>query len=501
MSEIERAPVIVVMGHIDHGKSRFLDYVRKSNVVAKEAGGITQHISAYQAKVELKDGREKKITFLDTPGHAAFSKMRTRGCNMADIAILMVSAEEGVKAQTLEALKSVRECKIPFIVAINKIDKPGANLEATKNSLLQNEVYLEGLGGDIPYLPISAETGEGVQELLETIILMAELEELKGDEKKPAEGFILEANMDSKRGVSASLVIKNGYLKLGMFVVQSSSFAPVRIMEDFLGKPIKEARFSDPVKITGWNKLPEVGKAFQTYKNKKEAMAAMEENKSSKKEKTTDDNISLAELSDKGYEIIPVIIKADTKGSVEAITEEVQKIDVEKVFVRIIKAKTGNITENDIKTAGSIQNTIVLGFNTKEERGVKTLALRLGVEIKIFDIIYKLTEWLDEEVKKRKPKIKTEEIGGKARVLKIFSRVKDKQVLGGEVFEGKISKGDKVKIWRRGEEIGIGNIVELQSGKMPAPSINEGSQFGAKINSAVEIAERDNIESVKIVEK
>jgi len=247
--------------------------------------------------------------------------------------------------------------------------------------------------------------------------------------------------------------------------------------------------------------LPEVGKAFQTYKNKKEAMAAMEENKSSKKEKTTDDNISLAELSDKGYEIIPVIIKADTKGSVEAITEEVQKIDVEKVFVRIIKAKTGNITENDIKTAGSIQNTIVLGFNTKEERGVKTLALRLGVEIKIFDIIYKLTEWLDEEVKKRKPKIKTEEIGGKARVLKIFSRVKDKQVLGGEVFEGKISKGDKVKIWRRGEEIGIGNIVELQSGKMPAPSINEGSQFGAKINSAVEIAERDNIESVKIVEK
>jgi len=495
MPKNERAPVVVIVGHIDHGKSQLLDYIRKSNVVDKEAGGITQHISAYEAGVVLSDNRKKMITFLDTPGHAAFSEMRTRGCNIADIAILIVSAEEGVKAQTLEALKSIKDCKIPYVVAINKIDKPEANVEKTKNSLLEKEVYLEGLGGEVPYVPISAMTGEGVPELLETLILVSEVEELTGDKNALAEGFVIEGNLDPKRGVSASLIIKNGHLKSGMYVVSGESSAPVKIMEDFLGKPIKEAFSSDPVKITGWSTLPKVGSPFKTYRNKKEVPVNKTQNKK------FEDEVDMEKLLEEGYAIIPLTIKGDTEGSVEAVVSEIKKIEKEKVFVKIVEAKTGSITENDVKTAGGSLDSIIVGFNVKEDKGVSMLAERQGVQIKTFDIIYKLTEWLEKEIKNRKPKVKAEEVHGKARILKIFSTTKGKQVIGGEVFEGNVSKNDKVKIMRRGEEIGIGNIIELQSGKVETKSINEGSQFGAKISSSIEVSEKDNLESFAVVER
>jgi translation initiation factor IF-2 len=496
MPKNERSPVIVVVGHIDHGKSKLLDYIRKSNVVEKEAGGITQHISAYEVEVPLSDGRKKQITFLDTPGHAAFSKMRSRSCNIADIAILIVSAEEGVKAQTLEALKSIKGCNIPFVVAINKIDKPEANVEKTKNSLLKNEVYLEGLGGDIPYVPVSAETGKGIPDLLETIVLLAEVEELKGNPEVLGTGFVIETNMDSKRGISASLIIKDGHIKSGMYIVSGESSTPVRIMENFLGKAVKKMGPSDPVNITGWNKLPKVGNQFKAYKNKKEAW--MEVEKTVKKETTA---VRVAGDAEEGRIVIPVIIKGDTQGSVEAIVGEIEKIETEGVIIKITEAKTGNITENDVKIAGGNQNSIILGFNVKEDRGINTLAERLGVEIQLFDIIYRLTEWLEKKAVERKPRIKVEETSGKARILKIFSKSKEKQVVGGEVFEGKINKGDKIKITRRGEEIGNGNILELQITKTVVESVNEGNQFGAKISSGVEIAEKDNIESFSLVEK
>jgi len=499
MSKKVRTPIVVVVGHIDHGKSRLLDYIRHSNVVEKEAGGITQHISAYEAEISLKGGQKRKITFLDTPGHAAFSKMRTRGCNIADIAILIVSAEEGVKAQTIEAFKSIKECGIPYVVAINKIDKPGANVEKTKNSLVEKEIYLEGMGGDVPFVPISAETGEGVQELLETVALIADIEEFVGDDNVLGEGYVIEANMDSQRGVSASLVIKNGHLKTGMYVVSGKSLAPVRIMENFLGKPIREASFSNPVKITGWNEPPEVGSKFEVYKNKKDAGNKLAEEKN--KEESGVDQIDYGSLLGEGYVVIPIIVKADTNGSVEAIIGEIEKIKEEKILIKIIDSKTGNISENDIKTAGSGDGSIIVGFNVKEDRGVDILAERLGVEVKTFSIIYKLTEWLEEIVKARKPKVKTEEVGGKTRILKIFSRTGDKQVVGGEVIEGSVSKGDKVRILRRGEEIGFGNVLELQVGKANTSSVNEGNQFGAKVSSSIEIAERDNFEIIKIIER
>jgi translation initiation factor IF-2 len=507
----ERPPVIVVVGHIDHGKSKLLDYIRKSNVVAKEAGGITQHISAYEAGVTLKDGRKKQITFLDTPGHASFSQMRTRGCNIADIAILVVSAEEGVKTQTLEALKSIKECKTPFIVAINKVDKPEANIESTKNSLLEKEVYLEGLGGDIPYVPVSAETGEGVQELLETIVLMAELEELKGNESTLGKGFVIEANMDPKRGISASLVLKSGHLKSGMHVVSGQSGAPIRIMENFLGEQIKEARPSSPIRITGWDSLPEIGAKFEAYKNKKDVVLLKKPSvptavggNSTQFDKSVDkSDVSNLELEEdkESTLMLPITIKGDTQGSVEAIVSEIEKIKEDKVEIKIIESKTGNITESDVKKAGSSDNSIIIGFNVKTDRGIDVLAQRLNVQIETFDIIYKLTEWIQKEVLRLKPKFKKEEVRGKARILKIFSKSKDKQVIGGEVFEGNIGKGDKIKILRRGEEIGSGNILELQSAKTAVNSINEGNQFGAKIVSSIEMSERDNLESITIVEK
>jgi translation initiation factor IF-2 len=495
----ERPPVIVVVGHIDHGKSKLLDYIRKSNVVASEAGGITQHISAYEVEVPLSDGRKKNITFIDTPGHASFGEMRTRGCNVADIAILIVSSIEGVQAQTLEALKSIKECEIPFVVAINKIDKPEANIEKAKNSLLEKEVYLEGLGGDIPYTPISAETGEGIPELLETIVLMAELEELKGDSETPAEGYVVEGNLDPKRGISASLIIKNGSLKSGMYVVSGESSTPVRIMENFLGKSIKKASLSDPVNIIGWNKIPEVGAPFKAFKNKKEALGAIgEASKNSSPNKTQENN---DDQTEEGTKIIPITLKADTGGSVEAIVGEMKNIEEELVLLKVVKAETGNITENDVKTASGSEDPIIIGFNVKSDRGVEILAEKLGVEIKTFDIIYKLTEWLEKIAKDKKPKIKTEEVSGKARILKIFSRVKDKQVIGGEVFEGSLNKGDRVRILRRGEEIGTGNVIELQVLKSVVNSVSEGNQFGTKISSNIEIAERDNLESFSVVEK
>jgi len=267
---IERPPVIVIMGHVDHGKSALLDYIRKSNIVAGEAGGITQHISAYEI-THPHEGAKKKITFIDTPGHAAFSAMRARGANVADIAVLVVSAEDGVKTQTLEALASIKSAGIPFIVAINKIDLPSADVQRTKNTLVEHEVYIEGMGGDISWVAISAKTGEGIDELLDTMLLTAEMEELEGDTNKHATGVIIESHRDAKRGIAATLIIKNGVLSQGQYIVSGNSMAPVRIMEDFAGNKIESATFSSPIALTGFDALPKVGAVFTAYDNKKDA--------------------------------------------------------------------------------------------------------------------------------------------------------------------------------------------------------------------------------------
>ena len=492
---IERPPVICIMGHIDHGKSTLLDYIRKTTVVEKEAGGITQRISAYEVVHKSKTGKENKITFLDTPGHEAFCAIRARGVDVADIAVLVVSAEDGVKKQTTEALKCIKDSGIPYIVAINKIDKPGADVEKTKQNLAENEIYIEGYGGTVPWVPISAKTGEGVSELLDMMLLVTEIEELKGDTNKNAEGVVIEANLDSHQGISGTLIIKDGTLKTGMVVSTSGSIASTRQIEDFTGKRITEAHFSSPVKVVGFSDLPAVGSIFKSFETKKDAenyISSFRENIPAKK---------IPAKEDENIFTISVILKAETMGSIEAIQHEIKKIKNDKVKIKIVNTGIGDISENDVKTAGAKAGTIILGFDTKVDPKARSYAERLAVEIKIFDVIYKLSEWIETKAIESTPKFEIEETSGVAKIIRVFSKSKDKYVVGGKVESGIISVGEDAKILRRENEIGRGKIKELQHQKKKVSEISEGMEFGCQIQATIEIAPGDKIESYKIVKK
>ena len=412
---MERPPVVVVMGHVDHGKSTLLDFIRKANVVAGEAGGITQHVAAYEVERE-KDGAKKRITFIDTPGHAAFQAIRARGANVADIAILVVAADDGVKAQTLEALQSIRDANVPFVVAINKIDKPNANIERTQASLAEQGVYLETLGGDVPWTAISAKTGTGVDELLDLILIVAEFRELRSDATRPAGGFVIEAHRDHKRGMAATLIITEGTLTTGMSVLAGGGISPVRIMHDAAGKNLKEATFSTPVTLIGFDQLPDVGVTFSTYKNKRDAEAARPTIAlSNKQAESTKD-----EAAD--HFALPIIVRADTTGSLEAIAHEVIKLGDERSSVRIVQSGIGDISENDTKAAlAGSTHALVFGFNVAADQAVQEYARRHEIRIEEFDIIYKLTERLQELMLEMRPRRSVEEVVGRARVLKSFN--------------------------------------------------------------------------------
>lgn len=489
-----RGPIVVVMGHIDHGKSSLLDYIRKTNIVDKEAGGITQHLSAYEVPHATRPGLADHITFLDTPGHQAFSKMRSRGAGVADIAILVVSAEDGVKEQTKEAHRAILDAKIPYIVAINKIDKPNANIERTKQNLAENEIYLEGYGGDVSYVPISAKVGTGVSDLLDTLLLVAEMENFTGDTTLPASGVVIESNLDKRRGTSATLLITNGTLSKGTFVVAEESMAPVRAIENFLGKQIPEASFSSPVQITGFDVLPPVGATFRVYTTKKDAEAAQAENKALREKKEAELAARTIPLAEDAL-IVPLIIKSDVGGTLEAIEKEIGKIEHERIGIKIIGKGVGTIGENDAKLAAGAPGAIILGFHTKVERSAQDIAERFNVTVKTFDIIYELSEWLDAELKTRTPKILGEQVVGALKVLKTFSATKHKQVVGGKVTSGTIELGAQVKIQRRDGEIGRGKIVELQQSKVATKKVEEGSECGLMIEAKIEIAPGDVLEA------
>lgn len=488
--QIERPPVICIMGHIDHGKSTLLDYIRKTNIVDKEAGGITQKISAYEV---VHNG--KKITFLDTPGHESFSKIRQRGASVADIAVLVVSAEDGVKKQTIEAYNAIKDSATPFIVAINKIDKPGADIDKTKVNLAENEIYLEGYGGSTPFVPISAKTGQGVSDLLDLMLLVAEIEELKSDPLKNAEGVVIEANMDKQKGISATMIIKDGAIKNGMFVACGKALAPVRIMENFLGKKITEATFSSPIRIIGFDELPKVGNKFKTFTDKELALECVAQYQEPiiKKEVAED----LAENTG----VINVIIKADVTGSIEGIEHELKKIITDRIKVKIVHFGVGDISENDINMLAGKADSIVLGFNVKADSKAQAVAEKAGITIKIFDIIYKLTEWLMEIAEAKTPKISVEEMTARAKVLKFFSAVKDKNVIGARVEEGEVKVGDEVKILRNAVEIGRGRIRELQQLKEKVSEVRTGVEFGCQLQSNITPAPGDKIEAFKIIQK
>jgi len=512
-----RPPVVVVMGHIDHGKSTLLDYIRKTNVVDKEVGGITQRMSAYEVDHTAVDanGKEQKktIVFIDTPGHESFSAIRARGATAADIAILVVSAEDGVKPQTLDALKAIKDAGLPFIVGISKIDKPNADIDRVKLSLAENEIYVEGYGGSIPWIAFSGKTGAGVDELLDLILLTAEVDEINGDPFAEAECVVIEANRDKVRGVSATLIVKNGTLYTGSFIVSGTALSPVRIMENFLGKPLKEAGPSTPVRVVGWTAEPEVGGVCFTFGSKKTAEAYVAEELIKARERSeaiqkvrvidriTATNKANALAHENGEEIIdtvvlPVIIKADTSGSAEAVKYEIEnKIKVPNVEIRIIAMSIGDILEKDVKLASGKAGTVILGFNTKIDSGSKSMADKNGIHIMTFNIIYKMTEWLQEFAEEHRPRTQIEETKGMIKVLKIFSASKDKQVLGGRVETGMISFNDEVKILRRDIEIGRGRVRELQHLKAKIGSVEEGKEFGAMVESKVEITAGDKLKT------
>jgi translation initiation factor IF-2 len=495
-NEKSRPPVVVVMGHVDHGKSTLLDYIRKSNIVGGEAGGITQHISAYEVTKKDENGANRLITFLDTPGHEAFSKMRTRGAQAADIAILVVSAEDGVKAQTMEAYNTIIENNVPYIVAINKIDKPNANIDKTKMDLSEKGIYLEGQGGDIPFVLISAKNGEGVEELLDMILLVSDLQGFTGNPSLNALGIIIEAKRDAKRGISATCIIKDGTLTSGMFVACGEAIVTTRILENFLGKPIKEATFSSPIRLVGFESMPEVGNIFQSFTTKKEA-----ENYINKLKSENNDNKNQKDTMIQTGKIIPIVIKTDVMGTIEAIEKEIQKLNTSEISFKIISSGVGAINESDLKMGNVNKESVIVGFNTKLDNSAHDLNESLKVKIETFNIIYKLTDWLKELVEERRPRQETIEVIGSIKILKTFGATKDKQVVGGKVTTGKISLGSKVRIIRREFEIGSGKIVELQTNKIKSKDVQEGSDCGIQVESKINIASGDVLEAfiIKIV--
>lgn len=498
-----KPPVVAVVGHIDHGKSTLLDYIRKTNIVAGEAGGITQHISAYEV-LHTTEGKDHTITFLDTPGHEAFSSMRNRGAQISDIAILLVSAEEGVKAQTIEALKSVKEAGIPFVVAINKIDRPNANPERIKQELAEHEVYVESYGGTVPSVNISAKTGEGINDLLDLLILVSDLESKTTNPHLPGIGHILETNRDPKIGITATMIIADGTIKAGDFIGIEGVATKIKKMENFLGEQIKEARAASPVLLYGFAEVPPVG-ALGTVLADKKAADGYSKNYLPTTKTTTLTNSSSTGGTNLDSEIsiieIPVIIKADTVGTLEAVEQEVNKIEDDRVRLKVINKGIGAISDNDVKLGSGTGNVLIIGFQVKIDRSAIDLAERSGATLITFDIIYKLAEWLAEEIIKLRPKVTVEETIGQVKILKIFSAVKDKQIVGGQVMEGTFSRGKEVKIIRRDIEIGRGKVLELEQHKVKADRVEAGTQFGSMIESKISLAPGDLVEVFERVAK
>jgi len=491
-----RPPVVALMGHIDHGKSTLLDYIRKTKITEGEAGGITQHVNAYEVT-----HNQSKITFIDTPGHEAFTSIRSRGANIADIAILVVSAEDGVKPQTIEAYKHIKKSEVPFIVAITKIDKPSANIERAKQSLAENDVYVEGYGGSISSVSVSAKTGEGVNELLEMIILLSEVEHFTGDRGRWGSGIVLESRLDPQIGIIAVGIIKDGTVRKGMTVASVGAIAPLRFIQDTEGKEQKSLSFSSPIQMAGWDEAPPAGAMFETFDDKRaaqfyaESELAKAKAKRSGKESTTHIN------GDENTAILPIIIKADVTGSLEALVYELNKLSHERIILKIILKGIGTVSENDVKSAMTTAGTIVFSFNTKIDSQAAALAERSGVPVETFDIIYKLTERINNLLLEREPKIEVEEITGQGKVLKIFSTTKDKHVIGVRSLSGIFEVGGLLKIIRRDEEIGRGKIKGLQQNKVEIEKISENSEFGAMIESKTEIAPGDMLEQITKVTK
>lgn len=484
-----RPPVVTILGHVDHGKTTLLDTIRKTSVAAKEAGGITQAISAYQVK---KKG--KLITFIDTPGHEAFSGMRERGVNITDVAVLVVAADDGVRPQTKEVIEYLKDKKIPTVVAINKIDKPDANAQRVKQELADNGIMIEQWGGNVMSVNISAKQNIGIDELLDSILLVTEVEDFKADDKRDGLAIVLESNLDPQKGPVATILIKTGTLKVGQDVTVGKTYGRIRKMEDFIGKNLPAAGPSTPVTIIGLNGTPNTNDVLQVMSGKSLARLKSKEFSAEmigQKEKITSQKL-MRIIEDDNVQKLNLIIKADVQGSLEAIEQIVSAIKVDEVAINFVASEVGNITESDVKIGAPAQATI-LGFNVEITPVAKRLAETSDVKIKTFKIIYELVE----EVKKMiidmlPPEIVRTDLGT-MNVLAIFKTGKRDMIVGGRVNDGKIIKGALIEIKREGEIIGKGKIEGLQQNKNVTSEVGKGNECGVVFEGNTKIKEGDTL--------
>jgi len=473
-----RAPVVTIMGHVDHGKTKLLDAIRQSNVVATEAGGITQHIGAYQVEI---DGQ--KITFLDTPGHEAFTAMRARGAQVTDITILVVAADDGVMPQTLEAIDHAKAAGVPIIVAINKIDKPTANLDKVKQQLADAGLIIEEWGGEVIAVPVSAKEKKGIPELLENILLVAEMQELKADPLKPAVGVVIEANLDKTKGPLATVLIHNGTLRLGDIVVAGLTWGKVKAMYNDLGKQLRKAEPAMPAEILGLNGVPQVGDIINAVATEHQARSMIEKRLTEQQEQVTKavrlDNIFDQITTGKVREL-NLILKTDVQGSIEPITDSLEKLSSDEVKVRIIRRATGNITESDVMLAAA-SSGLVVGFSTAVEPGARLLAAREGVDIRVYNIIYELLDDVEKALKGLLEPKYIEKIDGHAEVRALFTSGKKEVVAGCSVSDGKITRGISVRVVRGGKVIHESVVSSLRRFKEDVKEVTIGMECGVGI--------------------
>lgn len=496
---IKRAPVVTIMGHVDHGKTTLLDAIRKTNVVSSEAGGITQAISAYQVNYN-----GEMITFIDTPGHAAFTEMRARGAKITDIVIIIVAADDGVMPQTREAIDHALAAKVPIIVAINKMDKPGANPERIMTDLTEYGLTPEEWGGNTLFNKISAAKGEGISELLENILLVAEMEDYKANPKRYATGTVVEARLDKHVGPIVTILVQNGTLRIGDPIVVGCAYGKVRTLKNDRGEEVLEALPSTPVEITGLNDMPVAGDKFMAFETEKQARSIGEERRVQAKlnDNKNSGTISLDDLFAKiqdGIKEINVIIKADVNGSSEAVKNSLEKLDVEGVRVKVIRSSVGAITESDIVLAKA-SNAIIIGFNVRPSNSIRDYAKENGVEIRLYNIIYKAVEEMEAAMKGMLDPIYEEKVIGTAEIRKLFKFSKVGIIAGSYITDGIVKNNAKARVIRDSVVIYDGNINSLQREKDSVKEVKKGLECGITVENFNDLKVGDIIEAYEMVE-
>ena len=490
-----RPPVVTIMGHVDHGKTTLLDAIRQTNVAGGEAGGITQHIGAYQVE---KNGR--KITFLDTPGHQAFTQMRARGAQVTDLVIIVVAADDGVMPQTREAIAHARAANVPIVVAINKIDSPGANPEHVKQELAEVGVQVEQYGGDVVSVEVSAKKRLHLDELLDMILLVTEIQDLKANPDRPAIGAVVEARLDRMKGPMCTVLIRAGTLKLGETVVVGSAFGKIRAMYNDRGKPIKSASPSTPVEILGLLEVPAAGDTLQVFGDERFARSLAQERIRERRVESLQPTkkLGLADLSSfiqaGQMKDLNIVLKGDVKGSIEAVQGALQRLSTDAVTVRVLLADTGAVTESDIQLA-SASRALVVGFNVKLDPSARRAADVSDVDIRFYDIIYKLTEDIEAALRGMLDPVFTEVVTGHAEVLQVFATSKTEKAAGSKVVDGTIHRGDQVRVIRNDKVVHEGKVGSLRRGRDDAREVATGFECGIMVESYNDFEVGDVIET------